>query len=180
MSHYELSKKTTKKKLGRPPRHGGYSLLTRGELPENRRYLRPYLSGIRQRLIRDLGPGEDDLTAAQVILIDRVITYLGIVRLIEEYVRDKGIFSNAGGFLNPSLSKGYLAYNNSIRHTLQALGIDHRAVEPEMGLADIIAAHDAKADQQDEGPGPNEDQGGAGPGRNAMGGEENDRGKGIS
>jgi len=68
--------------------------LTRGELPDNRRYLAPYLTGVREGLIRDLGPTEEDLTTAQKVLIDRLVNYLGIVRLIEEYVKERGIFQN--------------------------------------------------------------------------------------
>jgi len=88
------SKLTRKSRRGRPPKHGGYSLLTKGELPENRQYLRTYLTDVREGLIRDLGPKEENLTTAQLVLIDRVITKLGIIRLIEEHVKEKGIFKN--------------------------------------------------------------------------------------
>ena len=77
-------------------------------------------------MIRDLGPKECDLTAAQKVLIDRCVTGLGIVRLIEEYVKEKGIFERPGGFLNPALATHYIAYNNSVRLNLQALGIKRK------------------------------------------------------
>lgn len=121
--------KEQKKRRGRPPRHGGYSLLTRGELPDNRRYLAPYLTGVREGLIHDLGPTEEDLTTAQKVMIDRLVNYLGIVRLIEEYVKERGIFQNPQGFLNPALSQNYLAYCGHIQRALVALGIDKKKIK---------------------------------------------------
>ena len=139
-----------KAKRGRPQlKHGGFSLLTRGELPENRQYLRPYLTEAREGLIRDLGPTEEDLTAAQRILLDRVITNLGIVRLIEEYVKEKGIFQNPGGFLNPALATHYIAYNNSIRLNLQALGINKRVGDKILGPLELAAEIDREQAEQD-------------------------------
>ena len=137
-----------KSRRGRPiVKHGGYSLLTTGELPENRKYLRPYLSGIREALIRDLGPREEDLTAAQLILVDRVVTTLGILRLVEEFIREKGIFANPQGFLNPALSKHYIAYSNSIRLNLQALGIARKDLAgEELSLEGYIRQADAGKD----------------------------------
>lgn len=40
-----------KPKLGRSPKHGGYSLLVKGELPENRKYIREYLTATQIILI---------------------------------------------------------------------------------------------------------------------------------
>jgi len=126
-----MSENTTKKKKksrrGRPPKHGGYSLLTKGELPENRKYIRQYLTEIREGLIEDIGPRERDLTTAQKVLIDRIVSKLGIVRCIEEHIRENAVMT--GHELAPSLRKSYLAYNNSIRLDLQALGIDKRQAD---------------------------------------------------
>lgn len=105
-------------------RHGGYAFLTRGKLPENRKYILKFLTAARENLIKDLGPTEEDLTAAQIILIDRIITKLGVVRCIEEHIRDSTVMK--GDRLSPCLRESYLAYNNSIRLDLQALGIDKK------------------------------------------------------
>jgi hypothetical protein len=118
-----LSKKL--KRGGQKIKHGGYSFLVKGELPENRKYVLRYLTAARENLIQDLGPTEQDLTAAQIILIDRVITKLGIVRCIEEHIRETSVMQ--GHNLAPSLRQSYLAYNNSIRLDLQSLGINKRA-----------------------------------------------------
>ena len=121
------TKKKGKSKRGRPSKHGGYSLLVKGELPENRKYIRRYLTSVREGLIQDLGPTEVDLTTAQIVLIDRVVTKLGVIRCIEEYIRENTVMT--GDRLSTSLRESYLAYNNSIRLDLQALGIDKKQSE---------------------------------------------------
>lgn len=121
-----------KSKRGRPPKHGGYSLLTKGELPENRKYVRNYLTFVREGLIRDLGPKEEDLTTAQLVLIDRVIAKLGVLRLVEEHAKERGIFEDRS--LSPSLKESYIAYDNSIRLSLQALGIGRKSSDETFSL----------------------------------------------
>jgi len=66
------SKLTVKFKRGgkRPIVHGGYSFLTKGELPERRTYILKYLMAAREALIKDLGTTENDLSTAQIVLID--------------------------------------------------------------------------------------------------------------
>lgn len=118
-----MAKTKGKSRIGRPPKHGGYSLIVRqGEFPENRRHIRDYLISVRSGLILDLGPTEQNLTTAQLVLIDRLTSLLSIVRLMEEYAKEKGGLN--GGRLSESLRESYITYNNSIRLTLQALGID--------------------------------------------------------
>lgn len=114
------------KRGGRRPRsHGGYSYLATGALPEQRSNVLKYLIAARQGLVKDLGPTENDLSTAQIILIDRITTKLGVIRCVEEYIRENSVM--AGDDLAPSLRASYLAYNNSLRLDLQALGIDRKA-----------------------------------------------------
>lgn len=81
-----------KSRRGRPPKHGGFSLLIRGgEFPENRRYIADWLTEIREGLISDLGPSENDLTTAQRVIVDRIISKLGVIRCIEEYIRENSV-----------------------------------------------------------------------------------------
>ena len=118
-------------------------MIQAGELPERRAYLRAYLTEVREGLVNDLGPLEEDLTTAQAVLIDRVISKLSILRCVEEHVREKGVFTKAGE-LGPVLSKSYLAWANSIRLDLQALGINTRAGERTLGPLEIAAEIDAE------------------------------------
>lgn len=116
-------KLTVKFKRGgrRAKTHGGYSYLTKGDLPETRTYILKYLMAVREGLIRDLGPAENNLSTAQLVLIDRVTTKLGVIRCVEEHIRENCVME--GDDLAPSLKASYLAYNNSLRLDLQALGL---------------------------------------------------------
>jgi hypothetical protein len=116
-----------------------------------------FLSGVRRGLIADLGPKEENLTTAQRILCDRVIGKLGVLRVVEEFAKEQGVLQK--GELSPILKHNYLAWANSLRLDLQALGLDKRAVEPEMSLAQIIAEHDAQAGQGAAGQGNDSDEG---------------------
>jgi len=110
---------------GRRPRsHGGYSYLSTGALPEHRMNILKYLMAARRGLVSDLGPTENDLSTAQIILIDRIVTKLGVIRCVEEHVRENSVM--AGDDLAPSLKASYLAYNNSLRLDLQALGLEKK------------------------------------------------------
>lgn len=130
-------------------RHGGYTYLTRGAIPEHRQYIKKYLITIREGLIRDIGPTEQDLTTAQLILIDRLISLLGVIRLIEEKAKEDGIFR--GKDLIPSLKASYIAYNNTVRLTLERLGIDKsvgdRVLTP-LEIAERIDREEEKAKEK--------------------------------
>ncbi len=93
-----MNNKKAKLHPGRRKKHGGYSFLVKGELPEGRAYVERYLTTVREGLISDLGPTEKDLTTAQVILIDRIITKLGVTRCIEEYIRENTVMKSGVRF----------------------------------------------------------------------------------
>lgn len=127
-----MAENKLKKKRGRPPKHGGYSFLVKGALPENRKHIREYLFECRRGWIEDIGPAEDDLSTSQKVLIDKATSLLGITRCIEEHVREQGVFQ--GNKLNRSLGDNYLSYVNSIRLILRELGISKRAQEEPLSL----------------------------------------------
>lgn len=135
-------KSRKKPKRGRPPKHGGYSILIRGELPENRRYIARWLTEVREGLMEDLGPTEKDLSTGQRVLIDRIISKLGVLRCIEEHIRENSVM--VGQDLAPSLKASYLAYNNSVRLDLQALGIEKKDVKDIPTPAELAASVDAQ------------------------------------
>lgn len=119
---------THKRPTGRPRNPRGYSMISRREDLRRRTYIEDYLTEVRAGLIQDMGPDEKDLTTAKAVLIDRVVSKLGIVRVIEEYIRENTVMVK-GGEVAPALKASYLAYNNSIRLDLQALGLDTRKSE---------------------------------------------------
>lgn len=134
----KLAKLTTKLPPGRKRFHGGYAYLTTGRLPEHRKYVEQYLTGAREQLIRDIGGDEQNLSAGQAILIDRVIPKLGVLRCIEEHVRETGVFR--GRRLNSALSKHYLSYANSVRLDLMALGIGKKKADEIMPPLSVYVA----------------------------------------
>ena len=137
MNDKNNSKLTVKlKRGGQTIKHGGYSFLARGTLPENRKHVLKYLTAARAGLVQDLGPTEKDLTAAQIILIDRVVTKLGIIRCIEEHIRENSVMT--GHNLAPSLRASYLTYNNSVRLDLQALGLDKKKADEALDLGKYV------------------------------------------
>jgi len=136
------TKLTTKLESGRKKRHGGFTYFSTGRLPKHRKYIEKYLTAARESLIKDLGPTEEDLTAAQIIIIDRIVSKLGVVRCIEEHIRENSVMR--GHDLAPSLKASYLAYNNSIRLDLQALGIEKRRADEVQELDKYIKEKDNK------------------------------------
>lgn len=123
-------------------RHGGFTYLTRGAIPEHRQYIKKYLTAVREGMIRDIGPTEKDLTTAQLILVDRLVSLLGVIRLIEEKAKEDGIFR--GRDLTPSLKQSYIAYNNTVRLTLEKLGIDKKIGDQVLTPLEIAAEFDRK------------------------------------
>ncbi|MDP2914913.1 MAG: hypothetical protein Q8O91_05625 [Candidatus Aminicenantes bacterium] len=119
-----------------------------GELPQRRTYLRAYLQAARDGLIEDLGPSEKDLTTAEAVLIDRAISKLSIVRCIEEYVKEEGVFK--GKELSPVLAKSYITYCESIRRDLEALGIK---ASKQKGILDLGQYIEEKAKDKAKGRG---------------------------
>jgi hypothetical protein len=136
------------KRGGRRPRtNGGYSFLVKGDLPEDRSHILKYLMAVREGLTRDLQDSGKGLTTAQIILIDRITTKLGVVRCMEEYVREHSVFE--GNELTNCLRTAYLAYLNSVRLDLQALGLDKRKPS-EPDIMTVIAEIDRETKEAAE------------------------------
>lgn len=139
--------KSKRKPQIRPKRHGAYSFIVRGSLPTHRAYLLRYLTDCRQGLINDLG-GSERLSTAQTILIDRVIGKLGISRLIEEHCKENGAIQK--NRLAPILERSYLAFSNSLRLDLMALGINERMTDKALTPLEYIDAFDKKKAKEAE------------------------------
>jgi len=149
MINESKSKLTIKlKRGGQKIKHGGYSFLVKGELPENRKHVLRYLTAARENLIRDLGPAEEDLTTAQIIIIDRIVSKLGVIRCIEEHIRENSVM--VGHTLASSLKASYLAYNNSIRLDLVVLGIDKRKGDEALDVQTYIRRFDAEKEAEEK------------------------------
>ena len=114
-----MTKQKPHKRRGRPPVHAGYSLVKPPAV-------RKYLTLIRSELVTDLG-GEENLSAQEKILVDSIVSMLGVTRSIEEYIRGASVMTGAN--IAPSLRQSYLAYKNSISRHLALLGLNKRNLE---------------------------------------------------
>ena len=140
MDNKNKSKLSVKLKSGGQVKHGGSSFMVKGTLPENRKYILRYLTAARENLVKDLGPTENDLTTAQIIIIDRIVSKLGVVRCIEEYIAENSVM--IGQELAPALKASYLAYNNSVRLDLTALGINVKKSDEVLDVQSYIKEFD--------------------------------------
>jgi hypothetical protein len=111
-------------------RHGGYSYLTTGELPADKKYVEKYLTRLRQKYIENIGPREEDLTAGQAVLLNKLITMEGLCRCIE-------IEAARAGTLN--LRHKYPTYVNMIIKVCSLLGIEKKEF-----VGDITPAEQAE------------------------------------
>jgi len=138
------TKNKRKSKRGRPPRHGGYSLIARDEILKDNPRIRQYLQDTRDGLVRDIAGTEDRLTEQQRILIDRIITRLSICRLIEVYIEKYGLFRKDKLKkykvleLEPALGQNYLSFSNSIDRTLRDLGIDKKESDEALDIKEYV------------------------------------------
>ena len=134
-----------KRKLGRPPKHGGYSLIVKDEILKDHPHLRRYLQDCRDGLVQDVAGSEDRLTEQQRIMIDRIISRLSICRLIEIYIEKYGAFrkDKIKRFhileLEPALGLNYLAFSNSIDRALIALGLNKKQADEALDLGRYVA-----------------------------------------
>ncbi len=105
-------------------RHGAYTLVA---AMNGRRTIDARLSRILKQeqdcLARDLGGGSwADLSRQRQILVRRVVFKRLICESIEAYVVERGAIKEDGVLLE-SLDKNYLAFTNSLRLDLMALGL---------------------------------------------------------
>jgi len=124
------------KRIGRPPKHGGFSIVYKDEHLKRHPKLREYLQDARAGLVRDIAGSEDNLTEQQRIMINMIISRLSIVRLIETYVEANGAFN--GDSLKGCLGQSYLAFSNSIDRALVNLGLDRKAADDVLDLDTYI------------------------------------------
>ena len=129
-----MSKKK-KRGPGRPRKHGAYSINIRDDELKNHPRIRQYLEETRQGLVRDVAGTERNLSEQQRILIDRIISKLSIMRLIEVYIEKYGAFrqdkfkKDKVLELAPALGQNYLAFSNSVDRAIKILGVSKRKVE---------------------------------------------------
>jgi hypothetical protein len=132
------------RKVGRRPKHGGYSIALQDNILKANPRVQKYLLDCREGLIKDLAGTEAELSEQQRIMIDRIISRMAICRLIELYVEKFGAFrrdridKDKVFELEPCLGVNYLAFSNSIDRALIALGLDKRKSSEVLDLGRYI------------------------------------------
>jgi len=122
--------------MSRKVKHGGYLWLKEKRIhPSIRGHekLQKYLNNLEKDLINDLG-GPEQLTAAKEIMIKTVVEAYGFVLLSSMYCKKEGILrpdllKRGIVELQPVLGKQFLAFMNSCRQSLVALGLERKAEE---------------------------------------------------
>jgi len=130
MSKNDKNKKKTKAK------HGIYFWLKMGRVnPSIRGYkkLQRYLEDMERDLI-DLQGGPEKLTAAKEILIKATIEAYGVLLLASIYCKRDGILrpdllKKGIVELQPVLGRQFLAFLNTLRQNLLALGLDKKEAD---------------------------------------------------
>jgi len=126
--------------------HGIYSWLKTGRInPSIRGYkkLQRYLEDIEKNLIDDLG-GPENLTAAKEILIKGTIEAYGVVFLATMYCKKYSILRPDKARKNvlelqPVLGHQFIAFMNTIRQNLIALGLDRKRADEALDLGKYVA-----------------------------------------
>ena len=137
--------------------HGAYSWLQTGRInPSIRGYkkLQRYLEDIERSLIDDLG-GPEKLIAAKEILIKATIETYGVLFLASMYCKREGILrpdKMKRGIieLQPVLGHQFIAFMNTIRQNLLALGIDQRKADEALDLGKYVQEKYGKKDKDRE------------------------------
>ena len=111
-------------------------------------YVRRRLSAIREALIRDIGGTEDNISAQKLIILDGVISRLGIVITMEQYIRQTGIIK--GHSLAPCLRHDYQTYRNSIDRALGMLGLERFEKEENLSIAELEKVVDKEMREERE------------------------------
>ena len=101
-----------------------------------------YLEDIERGLIDDLG-GQEKLTAAKEILIKATIEAYGVLFLASMHCKREGILrpdKMKRGIieLQPVLGHQFIAFMNTIRQNLLALGIDQRKADEALDLSKYV------------------------------------------
>jgi len=126
----------TKKKL----RHGGYTYLQTGQLPADKLFIGKYLTQLRAKYIEDLGPREEDLTAGQLLLVNKLLTLEGWCRCVEVEAARKQTLD---------LRDKYTTFTHLVLKVCALLGIERRAGDKELPTPlEIAAEFDRKKEER--------------------------------
>jgi len=138
MSQENIKAIDKKKAVGTDP------WLKRGEIKPNVRgfkQLRKHVREMKMALIEDQG-GIENMSAAKEILMNATIEAYGFILIAVAYCKDAGVIRPDMAEkdiieLQPVLGTQYLAFTNTIRQNLLALGLDKKRIEKVIKIEEI-------------------------------------------
>ena len=140
-------------------RRGGWSVAEKDKLLRRRPEIRRYLKIIQRDIVRDICPeGEEHLTAARRLLLDRLMSKLATARLIESYMAERGIvrqdkLEQQNVLEAEPLMSTWLSLNLQIREDLKLIGLDRRPLAAEvLSPMQLLEAAKNEPETQQEGP----------------------------
>ncbi len=138
-------KKAERLPLGPLAKHGGYSVARKDEILRRYPEVLRYLKVVQRDIIRDVCPeGEEHLPAGKRVLIDRLMSKLATIRLVECYLGEHGIIRQdkvEERILDAEpIMSVWLSLDNGIRKDLALLGLERRALEVEPEDPRVILA----------------------------------------
>lgn len=123
-------------------RHGGYSWLYRGSMPQRMAHIQKYLDRTRSDLIGEFGmeeSGKKYLLPSQDILLNLLLMKLGFVLLVNEWAYQNDPLLTEHGILKlqPALGQNLTSFMNGIR--LDLLGLKEAGLNKEETNFDFAA-----------------------------------------
>ncbi len=128
-----MNRKGDQTNRGRAGKHGLFVTLPRNVKIDKRTRFGRAVSQLRRALIDDLG---GDLSTQKNLIVDRIVFKVLKLCSYESHIID----GNGGS--NPSGEKYYLAFANSLRLDLQALGLEKKILDP-VSLTDYLKQKEA-------------------------------------
>ena len=135
-------KKADRGPYGPLAKHGGYSVAHKDALLKRHPEIQLYLKVVRRGLIRDTCPeGEEHMTMARHVVLDRLMGKLATVRLIETYLSENGIIRRDKLALKildaEPITALWMSLNHAIRQDLELLGLDRKPLDITLTPADL-------------------------------------------
>jgi len=122
-------------------KHGAYTLKATGKVPSVRGV--PQLKKRLARIREDLKGATPTLNVKKELLIEQIVRTEAQISLIEMYLKKAGLLRpdkwRKGIIdLQPALSQSYLAFMNSQRHAIMALGLDEEKAEEILAPYEVL------------------------------------------
>jgi len=152
-----MTEYTSTPRAKKVPRTGVVPWIRDGKLPKGRGSwrLKKFIRDLEKNLFDSLG-GLENITPQQEILARSTIRALGVLLLAERYIEKHGplrkdLFDKGILDFQPVLGKSYIAYMNTIRQNLLALGLEKKQIEETLSFADIIREAEVQEKGEPEG-----------------------------